>query len=282
MRSNKLRPKPLRHDRSAEGSHNAGRRKQPAAVPLPQDRVIFGLHASEAALANPHRRIKHAYLTENAAAKLGALVAGRAVAVTPAHPPDLDALLGERAVHQGVVLHVEPLPQPSLGGFLDGMPDGAGAVIAMLDQVTDPHNVGAVLRSAAAFDIAALIVQDRHSPPLSGTLAKAASGALEHVPVIATVNLARALGDFKRHGFRCVGFDSEAGGAFDAAAMVDSRVVLVFGAEDRGLRRLVREECDTLYALAVTGAIKSLNVSNAAAIAFYEAVQARRRARDRG
>jgi 23S rRNA (guanosine2251-2'-O)-methyltransferase len=145
----------------------------------------------------------------------------------------------------------------------------------MLDQVTDPHNVGAVLRSAAAFGIAALIVQDRHSPPLSGTLAKAASGALEHVPVISTVNLARALDRVKEHGFRCIGFDSDAANRFDAQAAAGERVLFVFGAEDKGMRRLIREGCDALYALSAPGPIKSINISNAAAIVFYEAAKAK-------
>ncbi len=128
--------------------------------------------------------------------------------------------------------------------------------------------------SAAAFGVAALIVQDRHSPPLSGTLAKAASGALEHVPVIATVNLARALERLKDRGFFCLGFDSE-GQPFARTAAGEARAVFVFGAEDKGLRRLVREGCDAVYALSAPGPIKSLNISNAAAIAFYEAAQAK-------
>ncbi len=258
----------------ARAQKPAGRRPQHAA--LPQDRIVFGMHAAEAALSNPKRKIVRAYLTENAAAKLGALAAARGVPADPIHTQDFDALLGPGTVHQGAVLHAEPLAQPGLDDFLDTLPDGAPAALAMLDQVTDPHNVGAVLRSAAAFGIAALIVQDRHSPPLTGTLAKAASGAIEHVPVIATVNLARALERLKDRGFMCIGFDSEAPHRFDAAAVSAERIALVFGAEDRGLRRLIREGCDKLYALSAPGKIKSLNISNAAAIVFYEAAKARR------
>ncbi|MGB9025327.1 MAG: 23S rRNA (guanosine(2251)-2'-O)-methyltransferase RlmB [Rhodomicrobium sp.] len=246
------------------------------AAALPAERTIFGLHAVEAALSNPKRTAKHAYLTENAAAKLGPLIAARGVAVTSLHPHDFDALVGAGAVHQGAVLDAEPLAQPGLDEFLDALPPGKPAALAMLDQVTDPHNVGAVLRSAAAFGIAALIVQDRHSPPVTGTLAKAASGALEHVPLIATVNLARALERLKDSDFVCVGFDSEAAQRFDAAAASMPRAVFVFGAEDKGLRRLIREGCDALYALSAPGKIKSLNISNAAAIVFYEAAKANR------
>ncbi len=244
---------------------------------LPPERIIFGLHAAEAALQNPKRTIRHAYVTENAAARLGPLIAARKTATTTLHPQEFDALAGADAVHQGAVLEVNPLDQPSLDEFLDALPEDAPAVLAMLDQVTDPHNVGAVLRSAAAFGVAGLIVQDRHSPPLSGTLAKAASGALEHVAVIATVNLARALERLKESGFFCLGFDSEAGQAFDGALAATPRVAFVFGAEDKGLRRLVREGCDALYSLHAPGKIKSLNISNAAAIVFYEASKGRHR-----
>ncbi len=249
--------------------------RKSAQAALPQERVIFGLHAAEAALLNPERTIRHAYVTENAAAKFGSLIAAKKVPAAILHPHDFDALVGAGAVHQGVVLDAEPLAQPGLDEFLDALPEGAPAALAMLDQVTDPHNVGAVLRSAAAFGIAALIVQDRHSPPLTGTLAKAASGALEHVPVIPTVNLARALERLKERDFICAGFDSEAAHAFGPEAAASPKAVFVFGAEDKGLRRLIREGCDALYALHAPGKIKSLNISNAAAIVFYEASKGR-------
>jgi 23S rRNA (guanosine2251-2'-O)-methyltransferase len=232
------------------------------------------MHAVEAALSNPKRSIRHAYVTGNAAAKLGALIAAKGVPATHLRPQDFDALVGAGAVHQGAVLEAEPLRQPSLDEFLDALPSGEPATLAMLDQVTDPHNVGAVLRSAAAFGIRALIVQDRHSPPMTGTLAKAASGALEHVPVISTVNLSRALERLKESEFVCAGFDSEAPERFNGAAVAMRRAAFVFGAEDKGLRRLVREGCDRLYALSAPGKIKSLNISIAAAIVFYEAAKA--------
>jgi 23S rRNA (guanosine2251-2'-O)-methyltransferase len=267
-------PKAFRRTRSATNVKAA--KGRPGFGALPQESVIYGLHAVEAALQNPKRVIRHAYLTENAAAKLAPMISARGIAATAQNPQDFEALIGANAVHQGALLLAEPLRQPSLDEFLDELGDEAPAALAMLDQVTDPHNVGALLRSAAAFGIAAVIVQDRHSPPLSGTLAKAASGAVEHVAVIATVNLARALERLKDHGFRCAGFDSEAPELFDAGTEAVPRVAFVFGAEDRGLRRLIREGCDALYALFVPGKIKSLNISNAAAIVFHEAAKARR------
>jgi len=269
----KFRHKEFQRSRAATPRGAEGQRGRLA--PLPPEQVLFGLHAVEAALSNPKRIILHAYLTDNAAAKLGPLIAKRKAPVTTLLPPDLDGLVGGGAVHQGAVLHVEPLVQPSLEEFLDGMPEDAPAVLAMLDQVTDPHNVGAVLRSAAAFGVAALIVQDRHSPPLSGTLAKAASGALDHVPVVSTVNLSRALERLKEQGFQCFGFDSEGADRLKRSAVASPRAVFVFGAEDKGLRRLIREGCDAVYALSAPGPIKSLNISNAAAIVFYEAAKTR-------
>lgn len=263
------------HFRRKEFRPGKPSKQDPRLTAIPADRLLFGMHAVEAALSNPKRSIRHLYVTENAAAKLQPLIAAKGVAATHLHPNDFDALVGAGSVHQGAVLDAEPLPQPSLEEFLDALPPGEPAALAMLDQVTDPHNVGAVLRSAAAFGIAALIVQDRHSPPMTGTLAKAASGALEHVPVISTVNLARALERLKDSEFFCAGFDSEAPEQFTAAAGAMARAVFVFGAEHKGLRRLVRESCDGLFALSAPGKLKSLNISNAAAIVFYEAAKAR-------
>jgi 23S rRNA (guanosine2251-2'-O)-methyltransferase len=271
MEPMKSRQKDFRRSRTA--MHEKAGKARPKLGALPHDGLIYGLHAVEAALQNPKRLIRHAYLTENAGAKLGPMLSARGVAATTLHPQDFEGLVGASAVHQGAVLYAESLTQPSLDEYLDELGEEAPAVLAVLDQVTDPHNVGAVLRSAAAFGIAAVIVQDRHSPPLSGTLAKAASGAVEHVPIIATVNLARALERLKDHGFRCVGFDSEAPEQFDGKTGFTSRAALVFGAEDKGLRRLTREGCDALYALFVPGKIKSLNISNAAAIVFHEAAK---------
>lgn len=243
----------------------------PQAPSLSPHNLIFGLHAAEAALSNPRRTIRSAYLTDNALAKLEPSILARRIPATSAKPAELDALLGGGAVHQGVVLTVEPLEQPDLNEFLAALPENARSAIAVLDQVTDPHNMGAIMRSAAAFGVDALIVQSRHSAPLSAAVAKAASGALEHVPVIEVVNLTQSLVRLKEHGFYCIGFDSQAEAQFGGEAVASPRLAFVFGAEDKGLRRLVGETCDMLCALPAPGPIKSLNVSNAAAIVFYEA-----------
>jgi 23S rRNA (guanosine2251-2'-O)-methyltransferase len=266
----------MRHRRfSAERRVSAGEgATRGAARMIAPERALYGIHAAEAALANERRVVHHAYLTGNAALRLNPLLARRRIESTACAARELDVLAGGGAVHQGVVLRVEPLEQPDLSSFLDGLGSTAACMIVMLDSATDPHNVGAVLRSAAAFGIAALIVQTRHRPPLSGALAKAASGGLEYVPVIETVNLARALEKLKEHGFHCIGFDSAAPSLFTTDALAGKRLAFAFGAEDKGLRRLVREGCDSLLRLAVPGAICSLNLSNAAAIVFFAAAQA--------
>jgi 23S rRNA (guanosine2251-2'-O)-methyltransferase len=234
--------------------------------------VLYGLHAALAALENPRRAIRRVLVTENVLPRIQPMLARRSIEPEVLRPRDLDLWLGAGAVHQGIALDAEPLAQPDLTSLLAAIEGKPRAAIAMLDQVTDPHNAGAVLRSAAAFALDGFVVQARHSPPLSGALAKAASGGLEAVPVAEAVNLARALEEIKAAGFFCLGFDSEAkplGAAMNGIA----RIALVFGAENKGLRRLVREGCDALVSLRAPGRIKSLNVSNAAAIAFYEAAR---------
>lgn len=182
--------------------------------------------------------------------------------VVEAAPPELDRLVGRDAVHQGVVAQVEPLPERDLGDL------PAGDLVLVLDQVTDPHNVGAILRSAAALDVAALVVTRRHAPRETGTLAKAASGALEHVPLLRVPNLARAIETLSDQGFRTIGLDSE--GDDDLPdVLADGPTALVLGAEGAGLRDLTRKRVDALARLDMPGPIRSLNVSNAAAIALY-------------
>jgi 23S rRNA (guanosine2251-2'-O)-methyltransferase len=225
---------------------------------------LYGLHAAEAALANPRRRLRAIYATLNAAQRL-ALTAmpGRA----PLHvvaPRDLDTMLGAEAVHQGILIEADALPEPDLAAL------ETAKLVVVLDQVTDPHNVGAVLRSAAVFGAEALVMTARHSPPLAGALAKAASGGLEHVPVVLVANLARTLTDLGEIGFLRAGLDSGSAQFFEDLPTPE-KLAVVLGAEDRGLRRLTAELCDVVCALSTAGSISSLNVSNAAAIALHMA-----------
>ena len=224
---------------------------------------IYGLHAARAALANPRRTIRRIRATLNAAQRLGPLDRAGLPELVSVAPRDLDRLLGADAVHQGVLIEAEPLPELSLADLPDAR------LILFLDQITDPHNVGAILRSAAAFAVDAIIVTARHSPPLEGALAKAASGALEYVPVVQVTNLARALAEAGEAGFARIGLDSGGEIALEDFAPPGSLVALVLGAEDRGLRRLTREHCDAVCALTAFGPIASLNVSNAAAVALH-------------
>jgi 23S rRNA (guanosine2251-2'-O)-methyltransferase len=190
------------------------------------------------------------------------------VAVTLAEAADLARLVPGDAPHQGVVIEVEPLEDPWLDGLLHDAPERA--ILLVLDQVTDPHNVGAILRSAAAFGAIGIVTQDRHSPAESGALAKAASGALERVPWARVVNLARALEDIGEAGFWRIGLSGEA--QMDLKdALGPARVALVLGAEGTGLRPNTAEHCDSLARLPISNAAESLNVSNAAAIALYAA-----------
>jgi 23S rRNA (guanosine2251-2'-O)-methyltransferase len=173
-------------------------------------------------------------------------------------------------VHQGLLLEADPLPSMAIEETVLDAPPGARLVL-VLDQITDPHNLGAILRSAAGFGANAVVVQERHSPPLTGTVAKAASGALDRVPVVEVVNIARALRELKDAGFQILGFDSDA--AFSISQCdLKGDLALVMGAEGDGLRRLVRESCDHMVRLPTAPRLPSLNVSNATAVALYEAV----------
>jgi 23S rRNA (guanosine2251-2'-O)-methyltransferase len=226
---------------------------------------LYGLHAVRAALANPQRRVRRLMVTEEAEAAL----AERLPPPWPISPERverarIDQLLGRHIAHQGVALLTDPLTVPPLAQVLE-----RPGPILVLDQVTDPRNVGAILRSAAAFGAAAVIMQDRHAPEEAGALAKAASGALEMVPLMHAVNLARTLVALKAEGLWTVGLVPGAP-ALVGAEYAARRVALVLGAEDVGLRRLLRETCDELRGLAVSGAMESLNVAAAAAIALYE------------
>jgi 23S rRNA (guanosine2251-2'-O)-methyltransferase len=230
---------------------------------------LFGLHTAEAALANPRRTIVRIFATENAAQRLRPLLAQRGLAPERASPKELDRMLGTDAVHQGIVLDVEPLPPLALDQV------ETGGLLLVLDQVTDPQNVGAALRSAAAFGASGLILTERHSPPLTGALAKAACGALDIVPVILVKNLAQTLAELGERGFLRVGLAEDAEMALEKATLTRP-LALVLGAEGKGLRELTRTSCDRLVRVATQGPVASLNVSNAAAIALHLAAWRRR------
>ncbi len=226
---------------------------------------LWGRHAVAAALDNDRRKVLRAWATRDAAA---AMQFPEAVPVTFADVADLGRLVPHDAPHQGVVIEAEPLEDVWLGDMLGDAAERA--LLLVLDQVTDPHNVGAILRSAAAFGAIGIVTQDRHSPAESGALAKAASGALERVPWARVVNLARALEEIGEAGFWRVGLAGDAGMALKDA-LGPPRIALVLGAEGPGLRPNTREHCDALARLPISDAIDSLNVSNAAAVALYAA-----------
>lgn len=231
---------------------------------------LWGRHAIIAALANPDRKLLRMWGTHDA---LNELALPPALPITPSGPADLARLIPANAPHQGLVAEFEPLPDRFLDEFRDPEEDDKRPIL-LLDQVTDPQNVGAILRSAAAFDAVAIVTQDRHSPPESGTIAKAASGALETVPWVRVVNLARALDELAESGFWRIGL---AGDARDTLghAVQNVRPALVLGAEGPGMRLNTAGHCDQLARLPISPKMESLNVSNAAAIALYAAAEAR-------
>jgi 23S rRNA (guanosine2251-2'-O)-methyltransferase len=241
---------------------------------------IYGRHAVEAALANSARRVRRLVVAagdgppEDVAALLERRAREAGIGVESLDRTALDRLLPAEAVHQGIAARVEPLAETDLGDLLDAMAGPEPATLLVLDRVTDPHNVGAILRSAAAFGAVAVILTERHAAPESGSLAKAASGALEHVPLIRVGNLARALDAIKEGGFWTVGLAAEAERTL-AETAPSGRIALVLGAEGEGLRRLTRERCDLLARLPTGGPIAHLNVSNAAAVALYEVARGR-------
>ena len=220
---------------------------------------IWGFHSVEAALKAPRRSLICLYATEAAAERLAAQIAARSVETRIASAEEIAARVPRDAVHQGVLLEARPLEPIDLSEL---PPDG---LVLVLDQITDPHNVGAILRTAAAFAVDALVTTERHSPEFSGALAKAASGGLEHVPIASVGNLARALTELGEMGYLRIGLDSEAPAALADTALTRP-LALVLGAEGKGLRRLTRERCDVMARLDLPGAIRSLNVSNACAI----------------
>ncbi|MCB1514179.1 MAG: 23S rRNA (guanosine(2251)-2'-O)-methyltransferase RlmB [Hyphomicrobiaceae bacterium] len=239
------------------------------------DRMLFGIHAVAAALDNPARRVRRLLATENAERRLAEQIAARKLAVERVRPKDLDRLLGADTVHQGIAIEADPLPEPELADLIARAGATESGPLIVLDQVTDPHNVGAILRSAAVFGAAGLLTTRRHSPPLNGTLAKSASGALELVPVCLVQNLSRAIDELKSAGVRVIGLDGE-GETLLEDAPFNGPVALVLGAEGKGLRQLTRESCHHLCRIGTSNLLASLNVSNAAAISLHLAAMRRR------
>jgi 23S rRNA (guanosine2251-2'-O)-methyltransferase len=249
--------------------HTERRRGSAFQPRSPEDRRaetiwIYGIHPVLAALKNPRRTIRRLLATPNAAQRLQAAGATLAPAPETVTPRDLDRLLGDEAVHQGVAVEAAPLPAVGIDALADAH------LVVVLDQITDPHNVGAIFRSAAAFGADAVVTTGRHAPLETAVLAKAASGALDVVARVEVPNLARALAELGEIGFTRIGLDSAASADLEDALTGD-RLALVLGAEGKGLRQLTRETCDTLARLAMPGEIVSLNVSNAAALALYVA-----------
>jgi 23S rRNA (guanosine2251-2'-O)-methyltransferase len=256
MRRRDWKPSLGRHPRGSRSGRRGPPRERGGAV------VLYGWHTVKAALENPQRRFHRLLATENALRRLTEDKVTCPIAPTLASPEDIAANAGPNAVHQGLCAEADPLASPELEDV------ATGGILMVLDQVTDPHNFGAILRSAAAFAVTAVVTTERHSPEAGGVLAKAASGALEYVPIVTVVNLARALDELRELNTFLVGLDS--GGDADLAALpLSAPVALVIGAEGKGLRHLTRVHCDVIARLALPGRITSLNVSNAAALALY-------------
>ena len=264
MRERKWQPR-SKARRGVARDRDRGARREPS-----DQVVLYGWHTVIAALTNPSRRVRRLLATENALRRLAD--EGINVSISPEvmRPDALAERLTPDAVHQGLIAEADPLPSPAI----EDLP--AMGIVLVLDQITDPHNVGAILRTAAAFAVAAVVTTARHSPEATGVLAKSASGALELVPIVIVQNLARALAGLKARGFLTVGLDSEAPDDLAAIAL-QPPLALVLGAEGKGLRQLTGATCDQLARLDLPGAIKSLNVSNAAALALYIASRATRR-----
>lgn len=244
------------------------RKKQgKTAIPPSSSLWLYGTHACIAALKNPKRNVLQALVTANAMEglhqkNLSFAVLRQCKVVTPR---EVDTALPPGSVHQGIALKVSPLPSLSLESLLEEHPTGP---LVILDQVTDPQNIGAILRSAAAFGAAAVLLTDRNAPLESGTVAKAASGALEVVPLVRLPNLAKAMETLKTHGYWCIGLDGYAEETLNKAFDFP-KVALLLGAEGKGLRRLTKDTCDLLVKLPMSDKVESLNVSNAAAVMLY-------------
>lgn len=256
------RPTPRRDRRPRLPGRTTGPRRDARREHRDDVTVLYGWHPVAEALRNPRRRHLRLLATENGQNRLAAELGELPLPAELVRADEITRLLEPDAVHQGLYLEAEPLAGPDLGAL------GGDALVLAFDQITDPHNVGAIVRTAAAFGVAAIVTTARHSPAATGVLAKAASGGLEHVPFVVVRNLAETLIALGERGFRRVGLDSD-GAASLAEVPAGGPTVLVLGAEGKGLRQRTRECCDVVARLDMPGAIRSLNVSNAAAVALY-------------
>lgn len=258
------RPMPQRPEAPARNREEHGERR--SGPPKAEPQWVWGLHPVRAALANKRRTIKRLLTTPQSQGDIVALAKSRNVEPEVVEPGRIVNLVPPDSVHQGVAALLAPIPAMDIQDAIEDAK--APRRVVVLDQVTDPHNIGAILRSAAAFGVAAVVVQDRHTPQVSGIVAKAASGAAEMVPLVRVTNIARALEELEELGFYRVGLADEATGQI--GALDRSRdLAIVLGAEGDGMRRLTRENCDVLVALPTQPAMPSLNVSNACAVALY-------------
>jgi 23S rRNA (guanosine2251-2'-O)-methyltransferase len=244
------------HQPPREGPRDRRAERREAKVSL-----IYGFHSVAAALKAPRRELIRLYATAAAAERLGGEIVARGLETRIMSAEEISARSPREAVHQGLLLEARPLSPIDVADL------PANGLVLVLDQITDPHNVGAILRTGAAFAVDALVTTERHSPEFAGALAKSASGGLEQVPICSVSNLARALAEMGDMGYWRIGLDSEAEVRLTQEPLTRP-LALVLGAEDKGLRRLTRERCDRLARLDLPGAIKSLNVSNACAIAL--------------
>lgn len=238
--------------------------------------ILYGFHAVREAWLNPERTVEQLFLTDQSARGFESVLSeakGRGLRrPSPTHVEKkrLDKILPQGAVHQGLGLITSELPEEDIHDFARRAETKGSSVLVMLDQVTDPHNVGAIIRSSCAFGADGLIMQKKHAPTLDGVLAKTACGAVEHVPVAYETNLSRSLEALKQEGFFVYGLDERGEKTIDSLKGArPEKIVLVLGAEGPGIRHLVRENCDELMKLPTTGEISSLNVSNAAAVALF-------------
>ncbi len=256
------------HRPVGKGAHKTERKAfhKPQAE-RPSGLWLYGIHPVRAALANPRRHPRRLVLTARVAEELGKQTLGR-IRHEIVEADVVSRLLPPGSVHQGIALNCEPLPRREIADAL-GEPSEKRRIVLLLDQITDPHNAGAILRSAVAFGVSAVIVQDRHAPPESGVLAKAASGALDTVPYIVVVNISRALDELAELGFWRIALAGDGEQSLREAVPAGD-VALVLGSEGSGIRRLVREHCDTAAFIPIERDIESLNVSNAAAVSLYE------------